>query len=1402
MRPAAGGQLVRYVGDWLRFSLSGATAGYQVFLRTNIGRAAALRREIINEIRDPEVQVVTAWRDVPMSYAGGEWSVEFALAEVGWFQAKAFVVDVDGNQHWPEGENIGLSVHPNDARCANTIYCCFPRMFGPNKSARSTAERDDDKHIRRLDEEGYSVIPPSGTFRDVIAELPHIMGSLGCRILHLLPVNSTPATYARMGRFGSPYASGDLTDIDPALVEFDKRTTGVQQFCELTDAVHARSGRLFLDLVINHTGWGSALQESHPEWFLREESGEFASPGAWGVTWGDLVELESHHRGLWEHLADAFLTWCRRGVDGFRCDAGYKVPMPVWRYIIARVREEFPDTIFLLEGLGGAWEETESLLTRGGMQWAYSELFQEYSGDNLAGYLDHALLQSPAVGTLVHYSETHDNARLAEQGRAWSLMRNQLSALTSVNGGYAFTNGVEWLADEKVDVHNARGMNWGANENLVPELSRLNELLANHLGFRDGVTFRRLSGRGSPVYALERTSTCGCKVYVLVNSDAESPHEIKLQLEDVAANERWIDLLTGIPPAAEWNSSSVIYQLEPGQVYCLSENENDEAFHYRAERARVAWAIQCLSTVFEPEEIGSCNWRQLSGQIADHPEAFLAAINLNDTSDIDLAGIMNSFLDQTGYRQVVTWRASDATRILPVPHAHWLMLHDSQPFRASLGESTHVESIPVTSGHIAAFPPKFSGDLQMTMRRLDAKPEPIQGRVAFLPEYPLDGVFETATVRSEIDPIDQPIALLTNGRGAMARIPVNLGETKSKYDCLLGANLHDSLPVNRQVLAKRVRIWAVADGFITPFNSANLLKFEPGPNARWRFLVSAGDNRTVEIDLTASMPGGENATILEFHRLNSQPVQGAALAEGKSFSLTVRVDIEDRDFHSETHLDDRAIYWFEEHIHELQAACGFSFEPTQDRRLVVEASSGLYHQEFEWLKDIEHPVEASRGHTPAGDACSPGWFDLPLKSAEKVVVRVQAFAGSAAPIAQMSAHNGKLGGQFDGHLKKSLEQFIVKRGAGKTVIAGYPWFLDWGRDTLIVARGMIAAGMLDEVRDLVVTYAALENQGTLPNTLHGDNDSNRNTSDAPLWLGIVCDELAGSGVDLDLLQAGDRTVAEVLQSIAAHYRDGTPNGIRVDQASGLVWSPTHFTWMDTNHPAGSPREGYPIEIQALWVRLLRMLGGEWQSLLDQAVISLSELYALPGNWIADQLIAGPGVSAAEATADNALRSNGLLAVALGEITGHRAQMMVDAAQRYLVVPGGVRSLAPLPVDPVLPVVSCEGVLLNNPSQPYCGRYEGDEDTKRKPAYHNGTAWVWSLPVFCEALVRAWDFSPQSMAAARSYLLSLEPLLNKGCLGHLPEVLDGDAPHTQRGCDAQAWSVSEAYRVWRILNENE
>jgi glycosidase len=405
MVPAPGERLVRFVGDRLRFEVRDARqaappANWAARLRTNLGRGAAVRREIIEAQAKGAPPAGASWCDMPMERGDHGWSLEVPLTEVGFFRAKAYLLDHRGWQHWPEGHDFGVSVHPDWARTANTIYCAFPRLHGASKTARSTRDPVREGRLRELDAAGYTVIPPSGKLRDLIPQLPHITRTLGCRILHLLPIGPTPTTYARFGRFGSPYACLDLTAVDPALVEFDRRTTGVEQFLELAHATHRHGARLFLDSVINHTGWGSTLQENHPQWFVRKPGGEFHSPGAWGTTWEDLVELRQDSVALWDVIADSLLVWCRRhfpsevargatdviadsllvwcrrGVDGFRCDAGYMVPVPAWQYIIARVREEFPDVVFLLEGLGGAWEATEALVTHGGMQWAYSELFQ------------------------------------------------------------------------------------------------------------------------------------------------------------------------------------------------------------------------------------------------------------------------------------------------------------------------------------------------------------------------------------------------------------------------------------------------------------------------------------------------------------------------------------------------------------------------------------------------------------------------------------------------------------------------------------------------------------------------------------------------------------------------------------------------------------------------------------------------------------------------------------------------------------------------------------------------------------------------------------------------------------------------------------------------------------------
>ena len=144
--------------------------------------------------------------------------------------------------------------------------------------------------------------------------------------------------------------------------------TPLEQFMELADAVHFHCGYLILDIAINHTGWAASIHEHHPEWLVRGADGKIEVPGAWGVKWEDLTKLDYSRVELWQYMADIFLCWCRRRVDGFRCDAGYMIPLPAWEYIVARVRKEYPDTVFFLEGLGGGIHATCDLLNTANLQ--------------------------------------------------------------------------------------------------------------------------------------------------------------------------------------------------------------------------------------------------------------------------------------------------------------------------------------------------------------------------------------------------------------------------------------------------------------------------------------------------------------------------------------------------------------------------------------------------------------------------------------------------------------------------------------------------------------------------------------------------------------------------------------------------------------------------------------------------------------------------------------------------------------------------------------------------------------------------------------------------------------------------------------------------------------------------
>ena len=376
---------------------------------------------------------------------------------------------------------------------------------------------------------------------------------------------------------------------------------------------------------------------------------------------------------------------------------------------------------------------------------------------------------------------------------------------------------------------------------------------------------------------------------------------------------------------------------------------------------------------------------------------------------------------------------------------------------------------------------------------------------------------------------------------------------------------------------------------------------------------------------------------------------------------------------------------------------------------------------------------------------------------------------------------------FANGLKRALELYVVRRDDLKTVIAGYPWFLDWGRDTFIFMRGMIAAGMTEDALKILQAFAAFEENGTLPNIIYGKTAGNRDTTDAQLWF-VRCVQELVEKLNVEKLNDSEEpstlqpfnfsTLIRTCESIVDNYIKGTPNGIHMDPESGLVWSPSHFTWMDTNYPACTPRVGYPVEIQALWISTLRFLGRT--ELAERATDSVVRYFkrgeatspSLQGCGYYDCLAAPNGEPAAQAVPEDTIRPNQLFLITLGVLS----DKSILSATEELLVPGGVRSL--------------------NAHHPlYRGTYAGDEDTSRKPAYHNGTVWAWPFPLFAEALVATGSCSRE---VALSLLAGAVENLNTGCIGHMSEIADGDSPHAQKGCTAQAWSDSEFLRVWLKL----
>lgn len=1411
--PDPGSRRVVYAGDIVVFSLElPRPAEGTAFLRTTLGRAPVQRSEVIRHIEQDSPALAADWHDLPMKQAGpNRYTISVPVFEPGRFEAKALFLPKDSIQpDWPAGENVVIKVEPAAYCCSNTIYTAFVRQFGPNKSKRKA---DYEPEMNRLESEGYSVIPKSGTFRDLARELDFITGTLGFRIIQLLPIFPTPTVYARMGRFGSPFAALDLMDVDPALADFDRRTTPLDQFQELVDAIHAREARVFLDVPANHTGWASRLQTEHPDWFVRKSDNTFMSPGAWGVEWADLSKLDYSNKDLWRYMAEVFLFWRRRGVDGFRCDAGYMLPLETWRYVIAKVRDRFPDTIFLLEGLGGKLSVTESLLDYGNMDWAYSELFQNYDRGAIERLAPLYHERSQTFGTQIHFAETHDNNRLASVSKDYSHMRLALSALLSHRGGFGMTGGVEWFADEKINVHGASGLNWGAAENQVDWIKRLNALLDTHPVFVEDGSLDFLPCEERRVLVALRKSVSGGTVIVVVNLDDASAAQAIWPSGESKTEGTWHDLLTGNSVQVEESDGRCRIPLERGAALCLSREKDEpcrledtcsEAPAWKLieqQRARALAAsvwVKC-----KPEDPALEDISDAARELLEDPAGFC----------FRAAGL--------GFPPVTTWRwPEDLDRVVILPPDDFLIIYAESRFSADIlykNRTLHHDlSLPCEGGaHFVLVPPlPCPGEhRELTIRVCSYESGKVgrrEGRLCRLCKAK-DAVVDMSPGAAAAL-ADDNFALLTNGRGGMAQAHAGWAEISSQYDAFLAANLDPEVPVDRTVMLTRCRAWLSYQGYSQEINRDCLLSFSvthPG-TALWRFTVPSGNGKFTELELELQMAAGGNSVTLEFRR-NGAKHKPHRMEDEIPVRIIVRPDIEDRQNHSKTKAFMGAETAWPKAV--LPRQDGFNFNPGSGHVLDMRCRAGRFVSEPEWMYMTHHPLDRERGQDDCSDLFSPGWFFFDLAGGSSASIEASAFnGGERAPRPATEALPYVTPGKrtpLRELMLSAIRQFVVRRGESKTVIAGYPWFLDWGRDTLIALRGIIAAGMHDEARSILLDFARFESDGTLPNMIRGRDASNRDTSDAPLWLFPACRDLAGADSTLLTADCSGRSLKDVLVSIAGNYIAGTPNGIKADKDSGLVFSPSHFTWMDTNYPAGTPREGYPIEIQALWLTALRYLSTldtsrDWASMAERVGKSIMELYPVSsecgirrGRFLSDCLHAGRGQPAREAEPDDHLRPNQLLAVTLGAVPDSDLCKSILAECEALLVPGAMRSLADRPVRYRLPV-SGSGGLLNDPARPYKGQYTGDEDTSRKPAYHNGTAWTWIMPSYAEALVAVYGASARDKALA--LLGSSSLLAQAGCLGQIPEVLDGSAPHRQRGCGAQAWGATELYRVLANLAE--
>lgn len=469
----------------------------------------------------------------------------------------------------------------------------------------------------------------------------------------------------------------------------------------------------------------------------------------------------------------------------------------------------------------------------------------------------------------------------------------------------------------------------------------------------------------------------------------------------------------------------------------------------------------------------------------------------------------------------------------------------------------------------------------------------------------------------------------------------------------------------------------------------------------------------------------------------------------------------------------------------------------------VEGASMRFEADPVWYRQIEYPADIARGYESREDQFSPGVLHVGLESGEDVFVA----ASVEGPVEDLAALWKRETAERSRALvavasdpvrsraaaRLVADDFLFRAPSGRpSVVAGFPWFGEWGRDAFVALPGLCTGrGDLAFWRETLEGALPFLDAGLMPNTFGATRaDSSYGSIDASLWFARAVRLLeVGSGDP----GVGDRFLAP-LEEIARAYSEGTRLGIRCDEG-GLVHAGTpgtNGTWMDAQVGGApvTPRDGFAVEIQALWYSLLahlevlREIRGEselasrWGELKRRAGATFLERFWLPGEerggYLADRWQGG--------VADRSMRPNMVIAAALefSPLSREQREDVVRAVETELLVPYGLRTLEPR--DPA-----------------YRGRYIGGPE-ERDRAYHQGTVWPWLVGFFCEAYLRAHGRDERRKERVREILREFDATVEKAGLHHVSEVFDGDPPHRPGGCIAQAWNTGEILRAWSLVEE--